>query len=319
MHLDIQKLFPKTSEPLTVTATRAMMITDSTGINRTVEVGETITISRSEFAKFDKDDFKPVQSKSWTKFADPTPERREAAEMPDAWKSLPVFFSRYHNIQQKFRILRMHLADIDQTRINLWGSAISFSSMGDNAATALGMRWVEPANPQQNILIKNYRVDFNDPLTIHQDRCLSSAAEKTANELEKLTASSGIEIERLFLLCGNARIERGAELQLVVDELADIGFALFTTRIQSLGLSTHHARSLYYASADWVTHQHEPSYRGGLAILRVNESGLTEFYTSDSVQESACHLSRETARLEALRPVLLAARKNLVKTQRLAA
>jgi hypothetical protein len=294
------------------------MVTDSTGINRSVEVGEAITISRSEFAKFDRGDFQPVQSKAWTKFADPTPQRRQAAELPDAWKSLPACFSRYHNLQQKFRILKLHLADIDQKRIDLWGSSISFGSMGDNAATALGMRWVEPANPQQNILIKNYKVDFNDPLTIYQDRCLSSAAEKTANELEKLTATSGIEIERLFLSCGNARIEKSAELQLVVDELADIGFALFSTRIKSLGLSPHHARSLYYQSADWVTHQHEGSYRGGMCILRVNEEGITEHYGDEAPAQQAGHLLGETLRLAELKPFLLEARKTLAKTLKLA-
>ena len=318
MHLDIKKLFPKTSEHLTVTATRAMMITDSTGINRTVEVGETITISRSEFAKFDRDDFKPIQSTAWTKFADPTPERRQTAEMPDDWKSLPACFSRYHNLQQKFRILRLHLADIDQKRIDLWGSSISFASMGDNAAVALGMRWVAPANPQQNILIKNYRVDFKDPLTIYQDRCLSSAAEKTANELEKLTASSGIDIERLFLLCGNARIEKSAELQLVIDELADIGFALFSTRIKSLGLSNHHARSLYYQSADWVTYKHEPAYSGGMCILRCVD-GITEFYGDEAPPQQAGHLIGEMLRIAELKPLLLEARKTLAKTLKLAA
>jgi hypothetical protein len=249
----------------------------------------------------------------------PTPERREAAELPNAWKELPACFGRYHNLQQKFRILKLHLADIDQMRINLWGSAISFASMGDNAATALGMRWVEPANPQQNILIKNYKVDFNDPVTIYQDRCLTSAAEKTANELEKLTASSGIEIERLFLLCGNARIEKSAELQLVVDELADIGFALFSTRIKSLGLSPHHARSLYYQSADWVTHQHEGSYRGGMCILRVNEEGITELYADEAPAQQAGHMLGETLRLAELKPLLLEARKTLTKTLKAAA
>ena len=317
--MNLNLLFPKTSDPLTVTTTRAMMITDSTGSSRAVEAGETLTISRSEFSKFERDDFKPVPSKAWTKFADPTPERRQAAELPDKWQSLPACFSRHHNLQQKFKILRLHLADIDQMRINLWGSAISFASMGDNAATALGMRWVEPANPQQNILIKNYKVDFNDPVTIYQDRCLTSAAEKTANELEKLTASSGIEIERLFLLCGNARIEKSAELQLVVDELADIGFALFSTRIKSLGLSPHHARSLYYQSADWVTHQHEGSYRGGMCILRVNEEGITELYGDEAPAQQAGHLLGETARLAELKPLLAEARKVLARTQKLAA
>jgi len=317
MNLNLAKLFPKSSPDIEVISNRSMVVTLATGETKSVAAGDRFFVSKSELAKYERDDLL-VQSKPTTsKLTDPTPSRPSPTPAPEAWKTLPPSFKQWHELNDRFRCLRQHLRDIDATRVRLFGSAINFSALR-GGATAIGMQFIEAKNPQHNPHIIHHHIDFNCPKTIFNDRCLTASHEAATDELERLTEKSEVSLQKYFLECGNHRIRNSEALQAVIDELGQIGLEIFRSRIAPLGLSEHHLRGLFYGSADYLAYVHPPAYSGGLCVLRCVD-GMTEVYGEEAPPQQAGHLLGETLRLLALKPLLAEARKVLARTQKLAA
>ena len=294
-----------------------MVVTLATGETKSVAAGDRFFVSKAELAKYERDDLLVQSKPASTKMIDPTPSRPTPTTAPDAWRELPKSFGQWHDLADRFRCLRQHLRDIDATRVRLFGSAIDFSALR-GGASAIGMRYVEGKTPQDNPLMIHHHIDFNDPKTIFQDRCLTAAHDAATDELERLTEKSEVTLQKLFLECGNHRIKNSEALQAVIDELGEIGLNIFRSRIAPLGLSEHHLRGLFYGSADFVAYVHPPAYSGGMCILRC-VNGVTEFYGDEAPPQQAGHLLGEMLRLAELKPLLAEARKVLTRTLKAAA
>ena len=318
MILNLQKLFPKTSPDIEVVSTRSMVVTVASGETKTVSPGDRFFVSKAELARYERGDLL-VQGKpaSTSKLVDPTPPRPTPTPAPEAWRELPKCYTEWHQLNDRFRCLRQHIRNINQTRVTLFGSAISFAAL-QGGASAIGMRFVEGRTPQENHQILTTNLDFNCPKTVHNDRCLTAAHDAASDELVRLTQKSEVTLQKLFLECGNCRIRNSETLQSIIDELGEIGLNIFRSRVAPLGLSEHHLRGLFYGSADYALYVHPPAYSGGMCVLRCVD-GLTELYGDEAPPQQACHMLRETARLAELKPLLVDARKALARTLKLAA
>ena len=317
MNLNLTKLFPKTSPDIEVVSNRSMVVTLATGETKSVAAGDRFFVSKAELARYERGDLLVQNRPAPTKLIDPSPQRPSPTPPPDAWRELPKCYTEWHQLNDRFRCLRQHLRDIAATRVRLFGSAVNFSAL-HGSATAIGMQYVHGRTPQDNAQVIHHHIDFNDPKTIHNDRCLTAAHDAATDELERLTEKSEVTLQKLFLECGDHRIKNSEALQATIDALGEIGLNIFRSRIAPLGLSEHHLRSLFYGSADYALYVHPPAYSGGMCILRC-VGGVTEFYADEAPSQQACHMLRETARLAELKPLLLEARKTLARTLKLAA
>jgi hypothetical protein len=318
MNLNLTKLFPKSSSNVEVIAGRDMIVTVPDGTTRSVTVGDRFEVTKEEFSRYERGDLL-VQGKpaSTNKLVDPTPPRPTPTPAPEAWQTLPPSFKQWHELNDRCRCLRQHLRDIDATRVRLFGSAISFAALR-GGASAIGMQYVEAKNPQHNPQVIHHHIDFNCPKTIFNDRCLTASHEAATDELERLTEKSEVTLQKLFLECGNHRIKNSESLQAVINELGQTGLEIFRSRIAPLGLSEHHLRGLFYGSADYRAYVHPPAYSGGMCVLRCVD-GMTEVYGEEAPPQQAGHLLGEMSRLAELKPLLLEARRTLLKTQKIAA
>ena len=317
MNLNLSKLFPKSSPDIEVISNRSMVVTLATGETKSVAAGDRFFVSKSELAKYERDDLLVQSKPSTSKMTDPTPPRPSPTPPPDAWRDLPKCFTQWHELNDRFRCLRQHLRDIDATRVRLFGSAINFSALR-GGATAIGMMFVEGRTPQENHQILTTNLDFNNPKIIHNDRCLTAAHEAATDELERLTEKSEVSLQKLYLECGNHRIRNSEALQAVIDELGEIGLEIFRLRVSALGLSDRHINNLFTGSADHLAYVHPPAYSGGLCVLRCVD-GMTEVYGEEAPPQQAGHLIGEMGRLAELKRLLVDARKTLAKTLKLAA
>jgi hypothetical protein len=322
MNLNFTKLFPSAkSQPLKIRANRSLLITNSDGETKPLEAGSEAEITRAQFNTLDHGDVSILSSEKGKVKAttDPTPARPAIEPIPKPWEPLPQSFHDFWQIQEEFRVARLHVAQIAECRIQTFGTNASPFAGNPDVATVLVNRF-EDSKVGENVVYHRREISLTDPATQQLERYLVRAEGAAADYLERLIQTKGLPMQRAFLDCGAFRITTSKDLQAIVNELADIGFSLFATRIAALGLHEQKIRTLYYGSADHSRYgSHNNATRMDECFGGIAEDGSTRIYVDAPISSTASHSLNQLARIAELQILLESGRKELAKTQRAAA
>lgn len=317
MNLNFDKIFPRASKPaVTITTRRTMQLTVD-GKLQPIVAGETITISHEEFSQLERDDYSSATSTGLKiQVADPTPQRSEPASAPAAWRSLPACFADFFNAEAQVAVAREHIGLIRSKRKDFFGTAdIDFDGA---SGTILAGEFI--AEPNQNPISTLRPINFDDPVNQKIARFLKNAEAAAEDYLARLIETTSLPQQRRFLECGKNRIDPAEELQRVIDELAAVGLALFTLRIEALGLADFQIRKLFHGSADYIRYgSHLPACVGDLCSAGYDANGVIQTFVEAPVASTASYLLLERERIAELKPLLAQARKELAATRKAAA
>ncbi len=320
MLLDLKKLFgERGNEPVEVEVLRDMIVQTEDG-SRHCSKGERLEIPRKSLAVFDREDVRILTKSSREPIADPTPKRAEPTPPPERWKALPECFSKWWDLNERFRVARIHTEAINQCRRELLGTNAPLDIT--DASTVLAIQ-ISGGGPRENFISTTHHHNVDSWEFRQLTHYLNAATEGAEYHLKELRRTKALEVQRLFLQCGMERLEIGGKLDELIDELTEIGFKLFSHRVSALGLGEGHIRRLYQGSVDFQKYGlHDRLSRANqsdLCILRTNALGVTEQFFDCEVVTSASHYQTNAERLEALSALLVEGRAELVRTLKAAA
>ena len=316
MNLDITKLFPRAKKPPVTIRTLRNMRLAVAGEMQHVPAGSEVTIPYGDFIQLEEGDYQLIASNQQKlDVQDPTPARPDPAPAPEAWKSLPECFRQFHDTEAEIAAAREHIVLIRAKRKELFGTdAIDFEGgEGTILAGEFSMR------PRENGVSTLRPINLDDP-TIQKLARFLRVAEATAKDyLARLIETRSFPQQRIFLECGNHRIDAAEELQGVIQELAETGYQIFSLRLQALGLADHQVRKLFSGSADFIRFaSHAPAYVGGICWGGYDDGGTVRRYSDIPVESSAGHLLRDRERIAELKPLVKSARAELAKAEKAA-
>lgn len=311
MNIDFGKIFPSSKKPAVTIRTKRPMILKVDGSSGHVPAGAEVTISHHDFSQLERSDYELVTS-SVPKIdvADPTPARPEPEEPPVAWKTLPDCFTEFFSIAAQIAVAREHIELIRAKRKEIFGTASIDFEGGEGVILAGAFS----AAPRENPISTLRPINLGDPVNQKLARFLNVAEANATDHLERLKETRNLPMQRLFLECGKHRIDAAEELQLLLQELANVGFEMFSLRLQALGLAQHQVAKLFPGSADFVRYANQPpAYLGGICFGGYDSGGTVRRFSDLPVESSASHLLRDRERLAELKPLLVQARKELAK------
>jgi hypothetical protein len=314
MNLDFKKLFPRGKKPpVTIRVLRNMRL-NIDGTSEHVPSGEMVTISHDEFSQLEAGDYTLISTNAVKlEVTDPTPARPEPEPSPTAWVALPPCFAEYHTTESEITAARQHIELIRGKRKEIFGTAeINF----DGATGAILAGGIS-AQPLMNPVSTLRPINLDDPTNQKLARFLRVAEDNARDFLARLIESRNFPQQRLFLECGNHRIDAAEDLQGVIQKLADTGYQIFALRLQALGLAEHQVRKLFIGSADFIRFSsQQPAYVGGVCFGGYEDGGTVRRYSDLPVASSAGHLLRDRERLAELTPLLKSARAELAKAEK---
>lgn len=316
MDLNFGKLFPRgKKKPATITTPRAMSMRVD-GETRHVPAGETVTIDRDVFEQLDVSDF-TLKSLNEPKLqaVDPTPPRPEPEPMPAGWEELPKCFREFHDLEQSLLTADRHLTLIREKRREIFGSGIDFAK--GEGRMLVGNLSISADQRDRNLYPQVREINFDDPEQQAVARYLSRSEKAAMAHLQEARLAVDLPMQRAFLACGAARLQAAESLQSLAAELAEIAFSIFAARIESLGLGESKIRSLFVGSADFLKYANH-SFGVGITGMRFggyDDDGITvRVYSDLPVSSSASHLRNDLSHLASLKPILVAAKKELART-----
>lgn len=315
MNIDFSKIFPRGKKPPVTICTKRNMILSVDGESRHVPAGEQVTIPHADFSQLEPGDYQLIASNApKLDVADPTPPRPVPESAPAAWDTLPECFRQFHAAEAEIAVARQHIELIRAKRKEIFGTAdIDF-----DGAEGTILAGSFSAEPRMNPVSTLRPINFDDPVNQKLARFLKVAESNAKEYLARLIETRSFPQQRLFLQCGNYRIEAAEELQSMIDALAEVGFQIFSLRLQALELAEHHVRKLFSGSGVFVRYGSQaPAYLGGLCFAGFEDDGVTmRRYSELPVQTSATYLLRDRERVAELKPLLAAAKKELARAQK---
>lgn len=320
MNLNFAKLFPKADKaPVQLKILRDMRL-EVEGEIRHVSQNEEVTVSRETFEQLSQDDYRLISpaKPSGEVISDPSPDRPEPRPLPARWESLPACFREFWECSESVRCAREHIGLIQEKRMAIFGVGTDFA---DARGTILvgGFHFADDRR-NKNVVSTLRPVDFDNPENKRLDFYLTKAETAAEDYLARLLEKVALPQQRRYLECGNFYINSTSELQEILAELESIGFAIFSTRIQALGLADHQNRRLYHGSADFMKYgSHGSTDVQGLASAGYDDAGNLRVYCDLEISTCAGHLLRVLDRTAELKPLLIEGRRELAKTRKAAA
>jgi hypothetical protein len=283
---------------------------------RPYEKGDVIHVMHRTLSELDRSDFEIVNAPV-VEVTDPTPERPSPEPMPAAWKNLPACFREWHELAEEFRIAREYRVLIRNERQRVTGIGGSVSGA---EGKILSLGYVDAGPMSQDVIVRSNLIDLEDPRVKKLHRFFDTSIAAADDYYERLQATKSAELNRLRWECGLHRIEQAERLQVVIDELAAVGFELFATRVAALGLHPAKIRELFCGSADHARF----SVAQSTSSIDVVSTGLCQEdgpirVADESPVTSASHALNEAKRLAELTPLLKTARSELARAQKLTA
>ena len=317
---DFKNIFPSPSKPnRKIQLTNDIVVRLADGTTRHCSAGETVEVTHrdalgldaNDFAFLDKETREPIQF-------DKAPERPEPAPLPARWEQLPKCFADWHAMNQKFVVAAEHRKLITDARIKTFGTASSLGNPQENVGTILGFELTSAKGMNTHVTRREIRLD--DPAVIAQEREFQRAEQNAHDHLEELRNTYSLQLQRLHLACGNARIDSVEKLSAITQEIRTIGFELFSKRVAALELHPQQVARLYAGSSLYVKYAvHNDPHICGTAFAGYDASGNIRTYVDAEVSEIAGGMLSDIDRTAELAPLLAEGRKELSKAQKIAA
>ena len=324
MNLDFRKLF-RTGEkhpPVKIRTTRSMMLRPLDEPSRHVQAGEEITVAFDTLRELEGTDYTVIDSgRPKLEVTDPSPQREEPRPLPARWDELPACFADYWNLSEQFRTAREHVVAIIAERRRIFGSNISLEGAGDSGRIFMGGADLldERKGVSGGVSSRLTEIDLSDPRLRALDRFLTAAENGARDYLDRLIDTKEIALQRAFLACGQHRLAVADELRALLDELAAIGYELFSIRSAPLGLADYHIRRLFHGSADYVKYaSHPPAIFGSVRSAGLDQTGQPIPYSDQPVTSQACWSLDMQDRLRDLKPLLAEGKSELNRTRKAA-
>ena len=127
------------------------------------------------------------------------------------------------------------------------------------------------------------------------------------------------ELTRLYVACGDYMLERHGELSELSEEVSEIGFSIFQSRISALGLSEKKARDLFLGSSDWERFNKISPLRPACKVAYPLPNGETRAMFGGCPTQAVGYLARYLPEIVELKTLLKVARAELTKTKKAAA
>lgn len=320
MNLDFKKLFVSGRQKpnSVIRVSRNMQLAPIDEGTRHVEAGEEITVSHATLTQLDPSDYTMLDSGiAPVPVPDPSPPRQAANPLPDRWDELPSCFADYWTITEEFRTANEHVAAISQARAEVFGTNFT---IGNQEGTALigGVMSANSRGPFSGGVFSSLKpIDMDDPKLRKLDRMLTAAHNSAVDYYNRLIDTKSIAQQRAFLACGGHRLAVADELRVVLDELATIGFEIFSCRTAALGLAEFQQRRLYHGGSDYQKYNtHGTAIIGSVSSAGLDTEKQPIIYSDSPVSSQAGWALDMTARLAELRPLLKTAKAELARAQK---
>lgn len=307
---DVTRLFKKkgAKQDVEIEVLEDIRLTTADGINRGVQAGEIVLVDWGTYTSLEPSQRRVITDPAALPPPWQCPARPEPLPAPERLRSLPPEFLVFWDIEEQVRVAREHVEIIQDERYRAFGTQSILPASGTALA---GSAHFSSDRRNSNLYSTLQPHDMSNPVTARLDRLLTAAENGAVDYLHRLWVTHDIPQQQRHYDIGGMYLHQCQELNTVLGELADTGFAIFRLRISALGLGPWKEKELFGGSMDFQRFNHPLCSELGRTSAGYGEDGILRTYCEESMESLATYMIGNGARLTAMTQLLANAKIEL--------